>query len=167
MVGRQLSERYPNCGGARILWIPRTSIEKVLTQLGENLPKDVQLIPNVFRQASFIESSIANLKDALIHSTIIVALVLLLFLFRWRPTVISLIAIPTSLLAGILVLWALDASVNALTIGGLVFAIGEVVDDAIIDVENILSPLARKQDGRQPASSSTEIMYEGSREIRN
>ena len=141
-------------------------IEKVLTQLGANLPKDVQLIPNVFRQASFIEASIANLKDALIHSTIIVALVLLLFLFRWRPTVISLIAIPTSLLAGILVLWALDASINALTVGGLVFAIGEVVDDAIIDVENILRRLRENKTVANPLPA-LEIIYEGSREIRN
>ncbi|OYZ25015.1 MAG: CusA/CzcA family heavy metal efflux RND transporter, partial [Hydrogenophilales bacterium 16-64-40] len=110
------------------------NVEKVLASMAENLPKDVQLIPNVFRQASFIEASIDNLRDALLHSSIIVALILLLFLFHWRPTVISLIAIPTSLMAGVLVLWALDISINALTLGGLVFAIGEVVDDAIIDV---------------------------------
>lgn len=141
-------------------------IEKVLAQLGANLPKDVQLIPNVFRQASFIEASIANLRDALIHSSIIVALVLLLFLFRWRPTVISLIAIPTSLLAGILVLWAFDASINALTLGGLVFAIGEVVDDAIIDVENVLRRLRENKLVANPLPA-LEIIYEGSREIRN
>jgi CzcA family heavy metal efflux pump len=141
-------------------------IEKVLAQLGANLPKDMQLIPNVFRQASFIEASITNLKDALLHSSIIVALVLLLFLFRWRPTVISLIAIPTSLLAGILVLWAFDASINALTLGGLVFAIGEVVDDAIIDVENILRRLRENKAAAKPLAA-LEIIYEGSREIRN
>ena len=141
-------------------------IEKVLAQLGANLPKDVQLIPTVFRQASFIEASITNLKDALLHSSIIVALVLLLFLFRWRPTVISLIAIPTSLLAGVLVLWAFDASINALTLGGLVFAIGEVVDDAIIDVENILRRLRENKVAAKPLAA-LEIIYEGSREIRN
>lgn len=141
-------------------------VEKVLASMAENLPKDVQLIPNVFRQASFIEASIDNLRDALLHSSIIVALILLLFLFRWRPTVISLIAIPTSLMAGVLVLWVLDISINALTLGGLVFAIGEVVDDAIIDVENILRRLRENKLADVPLPA-LEIVYEGSREIRN
>src|SRR5574340_1002683 len=142
------------------------NVEKVLARMAENLPKDVQLIPNVFRQASFIEASMDNLRDALLHSSIIVALVLLLFLFRWRPTVISLIAIPTSLMAGVLVLWMLDISINALTLGGLVFAIGEVVDDAIIDVENILRRLRENKRAAAPLPA-LEIVYEGSREIRN
>lgn len=142
------------------------NVEKVLASMAENLPKDVQLIPNVFRQASFIEASIDNLQDALLHSSIIVALILLLFLFRWRPTAISLIAIPTSLMAGILVLWALDISINALTLGGLVFAIGEVVDDAIIDVENILRRLRENRLADVPLPT-LDIVYEGSREIRN
>lgn len=141
-------------------------VEEVLAAIAENLPKDVQLIPNVFRQASFIDASIDSLREALIHSSVIVALVLLLFLFRWRPTVVSLIAIPTSLLAGILVLWALDISINALTLGGLVFAIGEVVDDAIIDVENILRRLRENRLADAPLPS-LDIVYEGSREIRN
>ena len=142
------------------------NVEKVLASMAENLPKDVQLIPNVFRQASFIDASIDNLRDALLHSSIIVALVLLLFLFRWRPTAISLIAIPTSLMAGVLVLWALDISINALTLGGLVFAIGEVVDDAIIDVENILRRLRENKLADAPLPA-LDIVYEGSREIRN
>ena len=142
------------------------NVEKVLARIAENLPKDVQLIPNVFRQASFIEASIDNLHDALLHSSIIVALILLLFLFRWRPTAISLIAIPTSLMAGVLILWVFDISINALTLGGLVFAIGEVVDDAIIDVENILRRLRENKDAAAPLPP-LEIVYEGSREIRN
>lgn len=142
------------------------NVEKVLASIAENLPEDVQLIPDVFRQASFIDASIDNLSDAMLHSFIIVALVLLLFLFRWRPTVISLVAIPTSLMAGVLVLWALDISINALTLGGLVFAIGEVVDDAIIDVENILRRLRENTLAVVP-KAALDIIYEGSREIRN
>jgi CzcA family heavy metal efflux pump len=142
------------------------NVEKVLASMAQNLPEGVQLIPNVFRQASFIEASIDNLHDALLHSSIIVALILLLFLFRWRPTAISLIAIPTSLMAGVLILWALDISINALTLGGLVFAIGEVVDDAIIDVENILRRLRENKAAAAPLPA-LEIVYEGSREIRN
>lgn len=141
-------------------------VEKVLASIAETLPKDVQLIPNLFRQAGFIETSIHNLRTALLHSSIIVALVLLLFLFRWRPTVISLIAIPTSLMAGILVLWSLHISINALTLGGLVFAIGEVVDDAIIDVENILRRLRENKRAGNPVPV-LDVVYEGSREIRN
>lgn len=141
-------------------------LETVLREFAENLPKDVQLIPNVFRQASFIEVSINNLKDALLHSSLIVTAVLILFLARWRPTVISLIAIPTSLLSGILVLWVFGVGINALTLGGLVFAIGEVVDDAIIDVENILRRLRENAACEHPRPV-LEIVYEGSREIRN
>ncbi len=142
------------------------NVEKALANLARSLPADVQLIPGVFRQASFIEAAIANLQDALLHSSLIVALVLLLFLFRWRPTVISLIAIPVSLLAGVLVLWLLGIGINALTLGGLVFAIGEVVDDAIIDVENILRRLRENRQAENPLPA-LEIIYEGSREIRN
>jgi len=142
------------------------NVEQALANLARSLPADIQLIPDVFRQASFIESAIANLRGALFDSSVIVALVLLLFLFRWRPTVISLIAIPVSLMAGVLVLWLLGIGINALTLGGLVFAIGEVVDDAIIDVENILRRLRENKQAAQPLPA-LEIIYEGSREIRN
>jgi len=142
------------------------NVEQALANLARSLPADIQLIPDVFRQASFIESAIANLQGALFDSSVIVALVLLLFLFRWRPTVISLIAIPVSLMAGVLVLWLLGIGINALTLGGLVFAIGEVVDDAIIDVENILRRLRENKQAAQPLPA-LEIIYEGSREIRN
>ncbi|RAI35069.1 efflux RND transporter permease subunit [Rhodoplanes serenus] len=143
-----------------------SQVETVLAEMAKGLPKDVQLVPDVFRQATFIERSVSNLREALIHSSIIVAVVLLLFLARWRPTVISLVAIPASLLVGTLMLWATNVGINALTLGGLVFAIGEVVDDAIIDVENVLRRLrerARGDIGEQPL----EIVYQGSREIRN
>jgi CzcA family heavy metal efflux pump len=142
------------------------NVEKALANLARSLPADIQLIPDVFRQASFIETAIANLRDALLDSSLIVALVLLLFLFRWRPTAISLIAIPVSLMAGVLVLWLFGIGINALTLGGLVFAIGEVVDDAIIDVENILRRLRENKQTADPLPA-LEIVYEGSREIRN
>lgn len=141
-------------------------VEDTLKQLAASLPPEVQLIPDVFRQASFIEVSIDNLQQALLHASIVVALVLFLFLFRWRPTAISLVAIPTSLLMGVLVLWLLDVGINALTLGGLVFAIGEVVDDAIIDVENIVRRL-RERTASDAPTPVLAIVYEGSREIRN
>lgn len=94
------------------------NVEKALANLARSLPADIQLIPDVFRQASFIETAIANLRGALLDASLIVALVLLLFLFRWRPTAISLIAIPVSLMAGVLVLWLFGIGINALTLGG-------------------------------------------------
>ncbi len=141
-------------------------VEQTLADLAGALPEGVELIPDVFRQASFIERSIDNLGEALLHASLIVALVLFLFLVRWRPTVISLIAIPVSLMMGILVLWFLGIGLNALTLGGLVFAIGEVVDDAIIDVENILRRLRENREADEPRPM-LEIVFEGSSEIRN
>lgn len=141
-------------------------VEETLRELATTLPEGVELVANVFRQASFIERSIDNLEEALLHSSLIVALVLFLFLVRWRPTVISLIAIPTSLMMGVLVLWLLGIGLNALTLGGLVFAIGEVVDDAIIDVENILRRLRENRQTEQPRPT-LEVVFEGSSEIRN
>lgn len=138
-------------------------VEKILGELANTLPEGVQLIPDVFRQANFIDHSIDNLEEALLHASIIVALILFLFLVRWRVTVISLVAIPASLMMGILVLWMLGVGLNALTLGGLVFAIGEVVDDAIIDVENILRRLRENGQSRK----MLEIVFEGSSEIRN
>ena len=141
-------------------------VERTLDELAGTLPDGVELVPDVFRQAGFIERAIDNLEAALLHASIIVALVLLLFLVRWRPTVISLIAIPASLMMGILVLWLLGIGLNALTLGGLVFAIGEVVDDAIIDVENILRRLRENRLAERPRPLM-EIVFEGSSEIRN
>lgn len=141
-------------------------VEETLASLGAALPADIQLISDVFRQASFIDTSIDNLRAALLHASLIVAAVLFLFLVRWRPTAISLIAIPVSLLMGVLVLWVFGIGINALTLGGLVFAVGEVVDDAIIDVENILRRL-RERAEKGEDTSTFEIVYEGSREIRN
>lgn len=151
--------------GADTLAVTRR-VEQTLAELKKSLPEDVELVPDVFRQASFIERSVDNLQDVLLHSSIIVMLVLFLFLARWQATLISLMAIPLSLMTGILVLWFLGAGINALTLGGLVFAIGEVVDDSIIDVENILRRLRERArtGGKEPLAS---LVFHGSSEIRN
>lgn len=141
-------------------------VEETLKELARTLPPDVELVPNVFRQASFIERSIDSLTEALLHASLIVAMVLFLFLARWRPTAISLVAIPTSLMIGILVLHAAGIGLNALTLGGLIFAIGEVVDDAIIDVENIMRRLRENRTAPAP-QPILRVVYDGSREIRN
>jgi CzcA family heavy metal efflux pump len=142
------------------------AVQETLARLAQSLPDHIQMIPDVFRQATSIERSIWNLQRALIESIAVVALVLLLLLGHWRPTLISLIAIPTSLTVGALILWGLGVGINALTLGGLIFAIGEVVDDAVIDVENILR---RHREARATGRTVNvlETVFEGSSEIRN
>src|SRR5437899_990007 len=93
--------------------------------------------PALFRQANFIEHAISNVTQSLLVGAALVAVVLFVFLFNLRTAFISLTAIPLSLLAAVLVLWVFEVSLNTLTLGGLAIAVGEVVDDAIIHVENI------------------------------
>ena len=107
---------------------------------GRLLPDDVQAV-NVFRQADFIEESVANVDQALLHGALIVALTLLLFLAGGRATLVSLAAIPLSVAAAILTLGLFGLSVNTMTLGGLAVAIGELVDDAVVGVENVIRRL--------------------------
>ena len=115
--------------------------------------------PKIFQQADFIQTAIHNLTQALVLGFILVVVILLLFLFEWRVALISLLTIPLSLMAAMLVLYLRGDTVNTMTLAGLVIALGAVVDDAIIDVENILRRLrqARREGAtcRPPASSST------------
>ena len=122
--------------GADTLAVTRR-IEAVLAQIQATLPRGVTAGNIQFRQATFIEASIANLQRALLEATAVVAVVLFLFLLDWRATAISLTAIPISFLTTAIVLWALGLSINTMTLGGLAIAIGELVDDAVVDVENI------------------------------
>ena len=105
------------------------------------LPDGVQLRNDIFRQSTFIENSIANLQETLWEGALCVVLVLFLFLMNWRTTIISLLAIPISLLASIIVLDALNYDINTMSLGGMAIAIGALVDDAIIDVENVYKRL--------------------------
>jgi CzcA family heavy metal efflux pump len=128
-------------------------IEQAVAELSQTLPAGVELHPLLFRQASFIERAIGNLSTAILIGCVLVILILIAFLYQWRTVVISLTAIPLSLLGAILVLRGCGASLNAMTLGGLAIALGEVVDDAIVDVENILRRLrenARLENPRPP-----------------
>ena len=117
------------------------AVAAVLAQReGRLLPDDVQAV-NVFRQADFIEESIANVRQALFHGALIVALTLLLFLAGGRATLVSLAAIPLSVAAAILALGLFGLSVNTMTLGGLAIAVGELVDDAVVGVENVIRRL--------------------------
>src|SRR5205823_2183306 len=115
---------------------------------------------------NFIEVAVGNVTQSLVVGAILVALVLALFLFNARTAFISLTAIPLSLLGAITVLWALDVSLNTLTLGGLAIAVGEVVDDAIIDVENILRRLRDNSRAAHPRADLTVIL-DASLEVRS
>ena len=120
----------------------------------------------LFRQADFIETAVGNVAHSLWIGAVLVAVVLFLFLFNLRTAFISLTAIPLSLLAAITVLWAFDIGLNTLTLGGLAIAIGEVVDDAIIDVENIFRRLRERIPRRSNPRSPFEIVLAASLEVR-
>lgn len=142
-------------------------IEKNLQELRKSLPADVKMDTKIFRQADFIEKSVDNVIIALIEGGIFVVIILFLFLGSFRTTLISLLAIPLSLLGAILVLKFLELSINTMSLGGMAIAIGSLVDDAIIDVENVYKRL--RQNRAKPEherESSFTVVFEASKEIR-
>lgn len=144
------------------------AIEKNLASVAESLPEDVTLDTHVFQQADFIKSSVGNVGRALLEGAIFVILILFLFLGNFRTTVISIFAIPLSLLGTLIVLNLFGMDINTMTLGGLCIAIGSLVDDAIIDVENVYKRL--RQNHAKPAAEripAFDVVFEGSREIRS
>ncbi|MBK6348203.1 MAG: efflux RND transporter permease subunit [Bacteroidales bacterium] len=142
-------------------------IEANLADLKKSLPPDVKLDTKIFRQADFIETSVNNVKNALIEGSIFVIIILFLFLGSLRTTLISLLAIPLSLLGAILALKILGLNINTMSLGGMAIAIGALVDDAIIDVENVYKRL--RQNRQKPEierQSAFHIVFEASKEIR-
>ncbi|MDX1679466.1 MAG: efflux RND transporter permease subunit, partial [Akkermansiaceae bacterium] len=142
-------------------------IDAMLDELEPSLPTGLKVNRQIFRQADFIELSVNNVIHALRDAAIIVAIILILFLLNVRTTLITLAAIPLSLAAGVLVLDWLDQSINVMTLGGLAIAVGSLVDDAIIDVENVyrrLNQNAAKPEGeRRPR---LQVIFDASNEIR-
>ena len=142
-------------------------LESVLKDLKKNMPADVHVSTDVFRQSRFIESSINNVKQSLYEGAIFVVLVLFLFLANVRTTVISLVTLPVSLLMSLMVLHYFNMSVNTMSLGGLAIAIGSLVDDAIVDVENVWKHLrenrALPDDQRLPV---LKVVFNASREVR-
>src|SRR5215475_3816917 len=139
--------------------------EAALDEVRGALPSDVVLDPTIFRQASFIERAISNINSAMLQGGILVIVVLILFLFSWRAGVISFSAIPLSLLVAIIVLERMGGTINTMTLGGLAIAIGEVVDDAIVDVENVFRRL-RENRAREKADPVLSVIYHASAEVR-
>lgn len=142
-------------------------IEENLHTIDKTLPADVKVDTRIFRQADFIETSVSNVKNALLEGGIFVVLILFLFLGSFRTTLISLLAIPLSLLGAVIVLHALGMTINTMSLGGMAIAIGALVDDAIIDVENVYKRL--RQNRKLPPEerrTSFDVVFEASREIR-
>ena len=143
------------------------NIEHNLESIRKSLPPDVHLDTHIFRQADFIEASVNNVGRALLEGALFVIIVLFLFLGNFRTTLISIVAIPISLLATLIVLYLLGMDINTMTLGGMCIAIGSLVDDAIIDVENVYKRL--KENHRLPQTerkSSFEVVFAASSEIR-
>ncbi|RIJ47684.1 efflux RND transporter permease subunit [Maribellus luteus] len=142
-------------------------IQANLEVLQKTLPPDVKLDTGIFRQADFIETSVNNVQKALIEGSILVVIILFLFLGSFRTTLISLLAIPLSLLGAIVVLKLMGMNINTMSLGGMAIAIGSLVDDAIIDVENVYKRLRQNQ--QLPAlkrRSAFDVVFEASKEIR-
>lgn len=141
-------------------------LEEKIKQLNLQRSSEIGALQIVFRQADFIEKSINNIEEALRDGVIIVALVLLLFLFNIRVTVISLLAIPLSILMSILMFYFFGLTINTMTLGGIAIAIGELVDDAIVDIENILRRLSLNAQHEKPLPV-LNVIYEASLEVRS
>ena len=143
-------------------------IEQNLESISKTLPPDVKLDTRVFRQADFIEASVNNVGRALLEGALFVIIILFLFLGSFRTTVISVIAIPLSLLGSVIVLYFLGMNINTMTLGGMCIAIGSLVDDAIIDVENVYKRLRQNhQKPKEERESSFAVVFEASKEIRS
>ena len=142
-------------------------LDQAIVDLQKTLPSDVKISSDIFRQSRFIESSISNIQKALFEGAIFVVIVLFFFLMNVRTTIISLVALPLSLLVAILTLHGLGLTINTMSLGGLAIAIGSLVDDAIVDVENVYKRLRENQ--LKPAEerlSSLKVVFEASREVR-
>ncbi len=141
-------------------------IEKALIELEATLPPDVKLNPHIFQQKNFIVNSLNNVEEALRDGFILVIIILFLFLLNFRTTIITLTAIPLSLIISAIVFKWFDISINTLTLGGLAIAIGELVDDAIVDVENVFRRLKENQLTANP-KPTLKVIYDASSEVRN
>ncbi len=142
-------------------------IRTSLDDLKEMLPKDVKIHTDIFEQAKFIQTSVNNVQKALLEGGLFVVIILFVFLMNYRTTIISVLAIPLSLLVAVLVMKWLGISINTMTLGGMTIAIGSLVDDAIIDVENVYKRL--RENSRLPNKEKRplyNVIYEASVEIR-
>lgn len=155
--------KQPNTGTIELT----EKLEEALKDLQKNLPADVKVSTDTFRQSRFIESSISNVQSSLYEGAIFVVIVLFLFLANTRTTVISLVTLPLSLVVTILVLHYMGLSINTMSLGGMAIAIGSLVDDAIVDVENVWKHLRANHALPQAERRSVvDVVFHASREVR-
>ena len=144
------------------------SLDHQLADLSRSLPSDIHISTDIFRQSRFIDSSIENIRSSLFEGAIFVVIVLFFFLMNGRVTIISLVALPLSLLVTILVLKMLGMTINTMSLGGMAIAIGSLVDDAIIDVENVYRRLRENHLKPEPEQEKPlKMIYDASTEIRS
>lgn len=141
-------------------------INRALEQLQRELPPDVKIEKRIFRQADFIQAAIDNVVEAIRDGTIWVFVILFLFLWNFRTSFITLTAIPLSILVTVLVFRWLGVSINTMTLGGIAVAVGELVDDAIVDVENIFRRLKENRQKERP-EPALKVVFRASQEVRN
>lgn len=142
-------------------------LDASLVEIQKNLPPDIKVTTDIFRQERFINSSIGNVQKSLIEGSIFVIIVLFFFLMNARTTFISLMALPMSLLASVLVMKILGVTINTMSLGGLAIAIGSLVDDAIIDVENVYKHLRlNRQLPESERKGVLQVVFDASKEVR-
>ena len=142
-------------------------LDNALDELKTNLPADVKVNSRIFRQSRFIESSLDNVKQSLIEGAIFVIIVLFIFLMNWRTTVISLVSIPLSIVASLLAIRWMGLTINTMSLGGIAIAIGSLVDDSIVDVENVFKRLRQNREKPEGERESiVKVVYEASKEVR-
>lgn len=142
-------------------------IDKTLVSLKKSLPDDVHISTDIFRQSDFISNSIGNLQNSLLEGSIFVIIVLFFFLMNFRTTLISLVALPLSIIVTVLILDWFGLTINTMSLGGMAIAIGSLVDDAIVDVENVYRRLRenrRKSDDQR--QTTVKVVFEASKEVR-
>lgn len=155
--------RQPNAETLKVT----EAVDTALRSLESSLPTGVALHNDLFRQEWFIHSGLSNVLEALRDGTILVIIILILFLMNLRITLITLTAIPLSILVAVIVFRFFDLSVNVMTLGGLAVAVGELVDDAIVDVENVSKRLREWRQKGSIGASITEVVFKASSEVRN
>lgn len=142
-------------------------IDRELAEISRNLPSDIVMSTDIFRQSDFIDNSISNLQEALLEGALFVIIILFFFLMNLRTTLISVIALPLSIIVTVLVLHFLGYTINTMSLGGIAIAIGSLVDDAIVDVENVYKRLRHNaslpEGERMPIK---EVVYHASAEVR-
>jgi len=141
------------------------AVNKELAIMQEGLPEDIEIVNDVFQQASFIDRSISNVKDAVVDGGLLVVIILFIFLMNFRTTFITLTAIPISIALTIIVFTAFGLSINTMTLGGLAVAIGALVDDAIVDLENVFKRLKQNAQREQPLNALW-VIFKASSEVR-